>query len=74
MLLRDAQQCEGGGPGYTLEDVLGGLEHHPQAAAAAALTALYKCHEDHKAVVMREVGLQAWLGYHIELPCLGGDF
>jgi hypothetical protein len=66
-LLRDAQQQRGGAGGYSLEEVLTGIDRSLHAATASALQAMYKMDVGLKHRILAELALQLWLGHNVQL-------
>jgi hypothetical protein len=69
-LLRDAQQQRGGAGGYSLEEVLTGIDRSLHAATASALQAMYKMDTGLKHRILAELALQLWLGHNVHLSGL----
>jgi len=71
-MLRDAQA--GQGSGYSLNDVIDGMNNNRQAAAMAALRSMGRSSSAAAAMVNGELALQLWLGNRVDLPGLVEDW
>eukprot|EP00775_Hariotina_reticulata_P006801 gene6801-7017_t len=71
-MLRDAQA--GLGSGYSLNDVIDGMNNNRQAAAMAALRSMGRSSSAVAAMINAELALQLWLGNRVDLPGLVEDW